>query len=70
VAIDAAGVAVLKYLGSNAQIMNRPIFAQKQIARAVELGLGAASADDIELVATDPAGQGFRDRVAAILSQG
>lgn len=70
VAIDAAGVAVLKHLGSNAQIMTRPIFAQKQIARAVELGLGAASADDVELVATDPAGQDFRDRVAAILLQG
>ena len=70
VAIDAAGVAVLKYLGSNAQIMTGPIFAQRQIARAVELGLGAASADDVELVATHPASQNFCDRVAAILSQG
>jgi len=70
VAIDAAGVAVLKYLGSNAPIMTGPIFAQRQIARAVELGLGAASADDIELMGTHPASQNFCDRVAAILSQG
>lgn len=70
VAIDAVGVAILKHLGSNAQVMTRPIFAQKQIARAVELGLGAASPEAIELVATDPAGEDFRDRVAAILSQG
>jgi uncharacterized protein (DUF362 family) len=70
VAIDAVGVAVLKVLESNARIMTCPIFAQKQIARAVELGLGAASPEAIELVATEPAGQDFRDRVAAILSQG
>ena len=70
VAIDAAGVALLKVLGSNAQIMTRPIFAQKQIARAVELSLGAASPDDIELVATDAASQDYCDRVVAILSQG
>jgi len=70
VAIDAVGVAILKQLGSNAQVMTRPIFAQKQIARAVELGLGADSPEAIELVATDPSGEDFRDRVAAILSQG
>jgi uncharacterized protein (DUF362 family) len=70
VAIDAVGVAILKHLGSNAEVMTRPIFAQKQIARAVELGLGAASPEAIELVATDPAGEDFRDRVAAILFQG
>jgi uncharacterized protein (DUF362 family) len=70
VAIDAVGMAVLKHLGSNAQVMTRPIFAQKQIARAVELGLGADSPEAIELVATDPSGEDLRDRVAAILSQG
>ncbi|MBC2735354.1 MAG: DUF362 domain-containing protein [Desulfobacteraceae bacterium] len=70
VAIDAVGVAILKHLGSNAQVMTRPIFFQKQIARAVELGLGADSPEAIELVATDPSGEDFRDRVAAILSQG
>jgi uncharacterized protein (DUF362 family) len=70
VAIDAVGVAILKQLGSNAQVMTRPIFAQKQIVRAVELGLGADSPEAIELVATYPSGEDFRDRVAAILSQG
>ena len=70
VAIDAVGVAVLKSLGSNDQVMTRPIFTQKQIARAVELALGAASPEAIELVATDPSGEDLRDRVAAILSQG
>ena len=43
VAIDAVGVAILKSLGSNENIMGRKIFEQEQIARAVELGLGVSS---------------------------
>jgi uncharacterized protein (DUF362 family) len=70
VAIDAAGLAVLKHLGSNAAVMGRPIFAQKQIARAVALGLGAAGPEAVELVAADPASRECRDRVAAILAEG
>ncbi|MGD8764492.1 MAG: DUF362 domain-containing protein, partial [Desulfobacteraceae bacterium] len=41
VAIDAAGVAILKSLGSSSRIMNTKIFEQEQIARAAEIGLGA-----------------------------
>jgi uncharacterized protein (DUF362 family) len=67
VAIDAAGLAILKYLGSNAAVMDRPIFTQKQIARAVELGLGAASPEAIDLAAANPASQVYRNKVAAIL---
>ncbi len=50
VALDATGVAMLKKLGSNRAIMDLPVFAQEQIARAAELGLGAASPGEIELV--------------------
>jgi uncharacterized protein (DUF362 family) len=42
VAVDAVGLAMLKLLGANEAIMSRDIFQQEQIARAVELGLGAA----------------------------
>ncbi|MHC1745505.1 MAG: DUF362 domain-containing protein [Syntrophobacteraceae bacterium] len=55
VAIDATGLAILKTLGSNAAIMNRRIFEQEQIARAVELGLGASSPSEIDLIAADEA---------------
>ena len=41
IAVDAVGLAVLKDIGSNKAIMGRKIFEQEQIARAVELGLGA-----------------------------
>jgi len=70
VAIDAVGVAVLKSLGSNKQIMKKKIFHQVQIARAVELGLGVASPEDIELIAADEASTHYRDEIAAILRRG
>ncbi|MCP4605042.1 MAG: DUF362 domain-containing protein [Proteobacteria bacterium] len=52
VAIDAVGVAVLRLAGSNVT-GNRKIFEQDQIARAVKIGLGASSPDEIELVGED-----------------
>jgi uncharacterized protein (DUF362 family) len=70
VAADAVGVALLKLLGSNEQIMGRKIFGQEQIARAAELGLGASSASEIELAAVDEKSRGLRDRVAEVLSKG
>ena len=70
VAIDAVGVAILKSLGSNDQIMNKKIFDQEQIARAAEIGLGVASPDQIDLVAANDGSIAYRDRIAAILKQG
>jgi uncharacterized protein (DUF362 family) len=70
VAIDAVGVAILKSLGSNNDIMNTKIFDQEQIARAADLGLGAASAADIDLIAADDASREYRDRVSEILNKG
>jgi uncharacterized protein (DUF362 family) len=70
VAIDAVGLAILQYLGSNNQIMNTKIFEQEQIARAAEIGLGAASPSEIEVVAANAESRKYRDRVVNILSQG
>jgi uncharacterized protein (DUF362 family) len=70
VALDAVGVAILKSLGSNDQIMNTKIFDQEQIARAVELGLGACSPAEIEVTATDEKSQDYRDRIVEILKKG
>ena len=70
VAIDAAGLAVLKDLGSNPAVMAPSIFAQRQIVRAIALGLGAASPEDIELLAADADSKPLRDRIAAVLVEG
>jgi len=46
------------------------IFEQEQIARAVELGLGASSPEQIRLAAADEATQGFQSKIEEILRQG
>jgi hypothetical protein len=68
--MDAVGLAVLKELGSNEAIMSRKIFEQEQIQRAVELGLGAARPDQIQLVGADPASRAYADKIKAVLAQG
>ena len=70
VATDAVGLAILKHLGSNAPIMNTKIFEQEQIARAVEIGLGAASPSEIEVIAANDESRKYRDHVVAILNKG
>jgi uncharacterized protein (DUF362 family) len=70
VAVDAVGVAILKVLGSNDQIMKPKIFEQEQIARAAQIGLGASSPAEIHLFAADEQSREVRDRIAAVLIQG
>jgi uncharacterized protein (DUF362 family) len=70
VAVDAVGLAVLKELGANDAIMGRRIFEQEQIARAVELGLGAAAPGDVELVTGDPESRADAARLEGILGEG
>ncbi|MFX1410652.1 MAG: DUF362 domain-containing protein [Promethearchaeota archaeon] len=50
VAIDAVGVALLRILGTTPEVAKGSIFEQAQIKRAVELGVGIASADEIEFI--------------------
>jgi len=70
VAVDAVGVAILKQLGSNDAIMKPAIFAQEQIARAVELGLGVSSAADIVIATPDAASEAYAGKIRAILAAG
>ena len=50
VALDAVGVAILRSHGSTQNVMNGDISELDQIRRAAEVGVGASSAEDIELV--------------------
>ncbi|MGA1844925.1 MAG: DUF362 domain-containing protein [bacterium] len=70
VAIDAVGLAVLKLLGSNDQIMKRKIFEQEQIARAVDIGLGASSPSAIDVVPANDESRAYRERVVKVLNEG
>jgi uncharacterized protein (DUF362 family) len=67
IAIDAVGLAVLKELGSNSAIMEKKIFEQEQIARAVELGLGITRPGEIEIVTSDEVSSKYADRLMDIL---
>ncbi|MFC1561200.1 DUF362 domain-containing protein [Candidatus Latescibacterota bacterium] len=69
IAVDAVGLAVLKDLGSNDTIMNRNIFEQEQIQRAVELGLGISSPDQIEFITPDEASRTYAQRLQDILDE-
>jgi uncharacterized protein (DUF362 family) len=70
VAVDAVGVAILKLLGSNESIMKPKIFEQEQIARAVEIGLGASSPSEIEVIPANRNSQDYRDRIIEVLRRG
>jgi uncharacterized protein (DUF362 family) len=67
VALDAVGVAVLRYYGTTPEVSKGPIFEQEQIARAVELGLGVGSPAEIELVTSDPESQDYARQIAEVL---
>ncbi len=64
VAVDAAGLAVLKDLGSNDAIMKTRVFDQEQIARAVELGLGVPGPEKISFVTPDKASADYAKKIA------
>jgi len=67
VAIDAVGVAILRDLGTTPDVSRGRVFEQDQIARAVELGIGVGSADEIEVVSDDAAGEAYAARIRDIL---
>ncbi|MFC1539377.1 DUF362 domain-containing protein [Candidatus Latescibacterota bacterium] len=69
IAVDAVGLAVLKDLGANDAIMNRAIFEQEQIQRAVELGLGIASPAQIEIISPDVESRTYAQKLRDILDK-
>jgi uncharacterized protein (DUF362 family) len=67
VAIDAVGVALLRYFGTTPAVSQGAIFEQEQIARAVELGLGVDGPDKIELITGDSASAAYAKQIQEIL---
>jgi uncharacterized protein (DUF362 family) len=67
VAVDAVGVALLRHFGTTPEVSRGPIFAQEQIARAVQLGLGVHGPAGIELVTGDPESADYAQRIRVIL---
>lgn len=67
VALDAVGVAILRYFGTTPEVSRGAIFEQEQIARAVELGLGVDGPGAIELVTGDVESRAYADRIREVL---
>ena len=67
VAVDAVGVAILRLYDGNETISRGRVFDQEQIARAVQLGLGAKGPEQIDIVTDDRESKKLADRVRQIL---
>jgi uncharacterized protein (DUF362 family) len=70
IAIDAAGVALLRYFDCRTEAGQGKIFAQEQIARAVDLGLGVDSPEKIQFLTADKDSQAFGEEIKALLFAG
>lgn len=68
VAVDAVAIAILRSLGTTDAVSDGSIWQLEQIQRAVELGLGASSAEHIELVTADSASQTMADQIRQLLT--
>ena len=69
VAMDAVGLAVLKELGANETIMGRRIFEQDQMKRAVEIGLGVTSPEQIDIIYKDSESRVYAEKLKSILNK-
>ena len=67
IAIDAVGVALLRYYGTTPEVSAGAIFDQEQIARAVQLGIGISGPKQIELVTGDGESAEYARHIRAIL---
>lgn len=69
VAIDAVGVAILRYFGTTPAVSQGTVFQQEQIARAVALGLGVDAPEKIELITDDPDSAAYAEEIRQVLLQ-
>jgi uncharacterized protein (DUF362 family) len=67
IAVDAVGVALLRYFGTTQQVAQGPVFQQAQIARAAELGLGIDGPEKIRFVTGDAASESYAAQIREIL---
>ena len=67
VALDAVGVALLRFHGCTTEVARGKIFQQDQIKRAVQLGLGVDKAGKIELITSDPESAAYAEQIQEVL---
>ena len=67
-AIDAVAIAILRSLGTTQEVSHGSIWQLEQIRRAADLGLGALSAQQIELVTANSVSKQFASKIRRFLS--
>ena len=68
VAIDAVGLAMLRFLGYSGVASRKAVFEQEQIARAVELGLGIDIPEKIRLVTNSSESEAYAAQIREFLN--
>lgn len=68
VAVDVVALGILRSLGTTDNVSNGSIWDLEQIQRAVQLGLGAGSPEQIELVTADGASQKMADEIRKLIT--
>ena len=68
IALDAVGVAILRLFGTTPEVSAGRVFEQAQIARAVELELGARRAQDVRIVTADAASEAFAAKIRPLIT--
>ena len=68
IAIDAAGVAVLRIYGTTKKVMQGKIFEQEQIKRAAELGIGVKSPAEIEIIPINTETKSLAEKIQKTLN--
>ena len=63
IAIDAVGVAILRIYGTTPEVSKGSIFQQEQIARAVELGLGISTPDEIDILTDSEESENLAEKI-------
>jgi uncharacterized protein (DUF362 family) len=69
VAVDAAGVALLRSYATTSEVTNGSVFSQEQIATAAGLGVGAGSAAEVELVPLNEPAREAAEKIRVILDE-
>jgi len=67
VAVDVVAIGILRSLGTTEAVSRGSVWNLEQIKRAIELGLGASSSEQIELVTADSASQTMADKIRKLI---
>ena len=68
VAVDVVAVGILRSLGTTEAVSKGSVWDLEQIRRAVELGLGASSSDQIEIVTADSPSRTLADSIRPLIA--